>query len=78
MDASRRFYKVKVKAELFEIDVRYTDLVYIASGAYGYVCSAQDNVRVLFGMRSALCVFETLGRDSAAMQPLCNSTSGTF
>lgn len=45
LDASRKFYRVKVKAEVFEIDVRYTDLVYIASGAYGNVVSAVDNVR---------------------------------
>ncbi len=47
VDATRRFHKIKVKAEIFEIDVRYTDLVYIASGAYGNVCSAVDNVRLL-------------------------------
>lgn len=44
MDLTRRFHKIKVKAEVFEVDVRYTDLVFIASGAYGNVVSAQDNV----------------------------------
>jgi hypothetical protein len=45
VDTTRRFHRLKVHSEVFEIDVRYSKLAYIASGAYGFVCSAEDTVR---------------------------------
>ena len=45
MDSTRRFHRLKIHSEVFEIDVRYNKLSYIASGAYGFVCAAEDTVR---------------------------------
>lgn len=41
----RVFYRVKLGAEIMEVDERYQKLRYIGGGAYGYVCAAEDRVR---------------------------------
>ena len=42
----RRTHKLVVNDEPIEVDVRYSNLVYIARGAYGMVCVADDAVRL--------------------------------
>ena len=45
-DPTRRLYRTRVNREPLEIDVRYKNLRYIGGGAYGFVCSADDEVRL--------------------------------
>ncbi|CAN0453617.1 unnamed protein product, partial [Ectocarpus sp. 12 AP-2014] len=40
----RKYHKLSVGRESFEIDTRYTDLKPIGDGSYGFVCSAEDSV----------------------------------
>ena len=37
------YHTVNVGRDVYEVDVRYTDLKAVGAGAYGIVCSAQDN-----------------------------------
>ncbi|CAM9543773.1 unnamed protein product [Hapterophycus canaliculatus] len=40
----RKYHKLSVGRESFEIDTRYTNLKPIGDGSYGFVCSAEDSV----------------------------------
>uniref|UniRef100_A0A7S2UX76 Mitogen-activated protein kinase n=1 Tax=Fibrocapsa japonica TaxID=94617 RepID=A0A7S2UX76_9STRA len=44
IDWTKNFYTVEVGRDTFQIDRRYTELRPIGAGAYGYVCSAHDQV----------------------------------
>lgn len=45
----RRYHRVMVKDQEFDVDERYTKLKYIGGGAYGFVAAAYDTVRQAVG-----------------------------
>jgi hypothetical protein len=40
----RRYHQFPIAGNVFEVDVRYTNLVPVGGGSYGLVCSADDSV----------------------------------
>ena len=41
---ARRYHQFPIAGNVFEVDVRYTNLVPVGGGSYGLVCSADDSV----------------------------------
>ena len=40
----RRYHQFPIAGNVFEVDVRYTNLVPVGGGSYGLVCSADDSI----------------------------------